>query len=156
MWPTVFFALALAAACGARPERARDSARAHNAGSPTVASQERLREMNLAAPTLVEPLGEQAAAARENRFVRVEVVNVVNAKRLPVTVRVDYAPATGKRVHLGSFSLFPSDRPGTFIVATQGRVNGGGAIVLSLEKPAAATASDTVRITIRPITFVNR
>ena len=156
MWLTVYFGLALAAACGARPEPARDSARTHGAGNSTVPSQERVREMNLGSPTLVEPLGANTAAAVENRFVRVEVVSVVNPKRLPVTVRVDYAPPSGNRVHLGSFSLFPSDRPGKFIVATQGRVSRGGAIVLSLEKPEAATPSDTVRIVIRPITLVNR
>ena len=112
--------------------------------------------LDLSSPTLVEPLGEQAAAARENKFVRLEVVNVVNPKRLPVTVRVDYAPPTGARVHLGSFSLFPSDRPGKFIVATQGRVSRGGAIVLTLEKPRSLAPSDTIRIAIRPITFESR
>jgi hypothetical protein len=121
-----------------------------------VTSQERPRVLDLTSPALVEPLGEQAGAVRENRFVRVEVVNVVNPRRLPVTVRVDYAPPTGDRVHLGSFSLFPSDQPGKFIVATQGRVSSGGAIVLTLEKPRSVVPSDTIRIAIRPITFVSR
>lgn len=156
MWHTFYFALALAAACGGRPGPARDSARTNNAGSSTMPPQERLREMNLVSPTLVEPLRDLPAASLENRFVHVEVVTVVNPRRLPVTVRVDYAPPTGNRVHLGSFSLFPSDRPGKFIVATQGRVSRDGSIVLSLEKPGAATPSDTVRIAIRPITLVNR
>ena len=156
MWLGVYLALALAASCGTRPETPRDSARTHSGGNTAVTSQERLQVLDLTAPELLEPLGEQAAAARENKFVRVEVVSVVNPKRLPVTVRVDYAPPTGDRVHLGSFSLFPSDRPGKFIVATQGRVSGGGAIVLTLEKPRPAAPSDTIRIAIRPLTFVNR
>ena len=157
MWLGVYLALALAASCGTRPETPRDSARTHSGGNTAVTSQERLRVLDLTSPALVEPLAEQeAAAARENKFVRVEVVHVLNPKRLPVTVRVDYAPPTGDRVHLGSFSLFPSDRPGTFIVATQGRVSGGGAIVLTLEKPRSVAPSDTIRIAIRPLTFVNR
>ncbi|HEX5409853.1 MAG TPA: hypothetical protein VFW89_08800 [Gemmatimonadaceae bacterium] len=62
----------------------------------------------------------------------------------------------GTGVNFGTFSLFPPDNPGTFIIATQSKLRGGGAIVLSLQRPEVVAPSDTVRIILRPIEFVNR
>lgn len=146
----------LSIACSRSPARGADSAASRIGDSISVPQQGSLLYLDLASPSLVEPIGADAAAARTNKFVRIAVDSVVNPKKLPVSVRVDYAPAAGDRVHLGSFSLYPSDRPGTFIVATQGKVKDAGAIVLTLERPREAAPSDSLRLGVRRVSFVSR
>ena len=65
-------------------------------------------------------------------FVQIRIVQVINPQRIGVLFEVAFLADGGARVRLGSFSLFPSDKPGQFIVATQHRVRSSGSIVVSL------------------------
>lgn len=148
-----------AASCGTRNTRAADtSAVAASAapGSAAMTTQERVGYLDLASPTLVRPLGAEGAGARESKFVQVDIDSAVNPKLYPVTIRVDYAPPSGPQVHLSSFSLFPANHPGRFIVATQGKLRPEGAVVLTLERPEKASPSDTVRVAVRSIALLAR
>jgi hypothetical protein len=100
---------------------------------------------------LSHALAAEGVLARDAKFVEVDVSSVVNPKRRTVTIAVDYAPPTGPRVHLGTFSLFPADNPGRFIVATQGKLRPEGSVMLTLQTPPNATIADTVRLVIRSI-----
>jgi hypothetical protein len=45
---------------------------------------------------------------------------------------VYYQPAGGQKIRLGTFSLYPADNPGKFIVPTQGQLTRDGSIIVSL------------------------
>ena len=111
-----------------------------------------LRYLDRGAPSIAEPI---AAAAPTRRFVRVEVADVVNPGKLALTFRLYYVPSADTKTYLGSFSLYPADNPGTFLVATQGKVGGVGAIVLSLTMTDGADLDQTIRVAIKTITLVD-
>jgi hypothetical protein len=56
---------------------------------------------------------------------------------------------------LGSFSLYPADNPGKFIVPTQGKVKDDGAIVLSMLILDKLNADDAVEVAVKAIRFVS-
>lgn len=80
------------------------------------------------------------------KFVEVEVVRVVNPKLHAISFEVFYESTDRERVLLGTFSLFPADNPGTFIVATQGKVKDKGNLILSLTVPESARDDDALRV----------
>ena len=88
------------------------------------------------------------------RFVQVEVTEVENRKKLPLSFEVRYQAKDNSRIYLGSFALFPADNPGKFIVATQGKVKGDGAIVLTMVISEKVDAEDVVRVAIKKIRLV--
>jgi hypothetical protein len=49
-----------------------------------------------------------------------------------LSFEVYYQPAGGEKIRLGTFSLYPADNPGKFIVPTQGHVNREGSIIVSV------------------------
>lgn len=75
------------------------------------------------------------ANAAQAKFVQVRVAHVENPARVALSFGVAYRSNRGEEIALGSFSLYPSDNPGTFIVPTQGKVRTGGSIVVRLESP---------------------
>jgi hypothetical protein len=83
-------------------------------------------------PSVTQPIKEKGETVANAKFVQVEVAEVRNPNRYALTFEVHYQPKDGPKVKLGSFSLFPADNPGTFIVATQGKVKQGGAIVITM------------------------
>ena len=87
----------------------------------------------------------RVAAARtgeSRKFVAVEIGAVDNPERHPLTFEVSFRPAGGTAVALGLFSLFPADNPGRFIVATHGRAQGEGEIVVTLRDEDGAVGGD--------------
>jgi len=85
------------------------------------------------------------------RFVQVEVTEVANRKKIPLSFEVRYQGKDDTRIYLGSFALYPPDNPGKFIVATQGKVKGDGAIVLTLVVSEKVDAEDIVKVGIKRI-----
>ena len=105
-------------------------------------------------PTLVQAIRSSDRAANF-KFVQVEVVEVQNPGGHAATFKVEYQNKAREKVFLGSFSLYPSDQPGKFIVATQGKVANDGAIVLSLIVPVDFKSGEVLRAGVRTIRFVN-
>jgi hypothetical protein len=97
---------------------------------------------------------EAADRAETTKLVRVEIVEVQNPKRYAATFRVEYQPKAGEKIFLGAFSLYPSDQPGTFTVATHGKVKSEGSIVVSLIIPENIRDSDILKVGVRKIQFV--
>ncbi|HEV7745273.1 MAG TPA: hypothetical protein VGO56_09795 [Pyrinomonadaceae bacterium] len=110
--------------------------------------------LDLDKPSIVQPIAPNDNA-EGSRFVKVEVTEVVNQKKHPVAFEVYYQAKTNERIYLGSFGLFPSDNPGKFIVATQGKLKNEGAIVLTLVKPAKVDPGDLLKVAVKKISFVN-
>jgi hypothetical protein len=88
------------------------------------------------------------------KFVQVEVTKVVNPKRYSLTFEVRYQLNGGESIYLGSFSPYPADNPGKFIVPTQGKVKNQGAIILSLVMQDKPDPKDTIQVAVKRIKFL--
>ncbi|MEP6569316.1 MAG: hypothetical protein ABJC10_06025 [Acidobacteriota bacterium] len=131
-----------------------NSNNSNSGNSSGISSAEKLQYLDLKEPSIVQPIDPKLEDVEGYKFVQVEVAEVVNPKSYTVIFQVDYRDKNNEKTHLGSFSLYPSDNPGRFIVATQGKVKSGGAIVLSLVVPDKLHASDTVRVGIKKIKLI--
>ena len=89
-----------------------------------------MQYLDSAHPSIVQPIAMTAVAAAS--FVRVEVARVENPGQYALSFDVDFRDADGKSARLGTFSLFPADNPGSFIVPVQHKLRAGGSIVVSL------------------------
>lgn len=112
------------------------------------------RMLSLSAPTLEQAIDSGAATASEWAFVRVVVAGVGNPERIPISFEVHFHARDGKKIYLGSFSLFPPDNPGTFIVATRGLLEAGGTVSVTLVALQPVSATQTVYACVGSITFI--
>ena len=119
-----------------------------------VTTGEKLYYLDLKNPSVVQPFDPKDDAFEGARFVQVEVVEVVNPKRHPVSFQLHYQTKPGERLYLGSFGLYPADNPGKFIVATQGKLKNEGAIELSLVVPENVASTDTLKVGVGKIRLV--
>jgi hypothetical protein len=103
--------------------------------------------------SIVQPIEPKDMVQEGCKFVQVELAKIVNPKMHSLTFEVRYQLGDEK-TYLGSFSPFPANNPGKFIVATQGKVKNRGAIILSLAIPDKVDANDTVQVTVKRMTFL--
>ena len=103
-------------------------------------------------PSVTQPVGR--GGPEGSKFVQVEVTEVLNPQKYPLTFEVRYQSKDNAKTYLGSFSLYPADKPGKFIVATQGKVKDEGAIILSLVVPAEVDTKDTIKVTVKKMNFL--
>ncbi|HEX3254058.1 MAG TPA: hypothetical protein VHS05_31775 [Pyrinomonadaceae bacterium] len=136
------------------PENANAPPSATTSSSPLnqKKSTETIYFLDLDKPELEQPIDPGDAIAK---FVQVEVTEVTNPQSRPAQFEVRYQPKEGERILLGSFSLYPPNKPGRFIVPTQGKVKGEGKLVLSLVKSDRMVAGDVVRVGVKKLKFVN-
>ncbi|HXI23509.1 MAG TPA: hypothetical protein VNG71_06515 [Pyrinomonadaceae bacterium] len=128
------------------PGRAEDKSTAENNGT--------LYHLDAKKPALVQPI-EAADRAQDSKFVQVEVVEVKNPKNLAATFKVEYQGKDQEKVFLGTFSLYPSDNPGKFIVATQGKLRNEGAVVLTLVIPDEFKSGDVFSLAVKRMKFLS-
>lgn len=107
--------------------------------------------LDLAHTTLTRAIDPGGASAEESRFVRVDVVDVVNPTTASLSFEVFFQPAGAPSIRLGTFSLFPADRPGTFIVATQGKVDRPGSLIVAMLVAEPVPAGVPLRVGIAGI-----
>src|SRR2546423_7456 len=132
-------------------------------GSPAMSSgksgedADSLYYLDLSHSSLIQAIDAKATGrAVVPKFLEVDVVEVTNPKKHLVTFDVSYEPPAAPRALLGSFSLYPADNPGKFLVPTQGRVREKGTIILSLTTPDRTDSHDTVRVAVRRPKLVNQ
>lgn len=116
-------------------------------------SDEPLYYLDLNKPQIEQPIEAGDREVERSKFVQIEVSEVNNPQKYPVKFEVSYQPKDGEKIFLGSFSLFPPNNPGKFIVPTQGKVRGEGKIVLSLVTSEQAKTDDTLRVGVKRIRF---
>jgi hypothetical protein len=122
----------------------------------TLASAD-MQMMDVAHPQLVHHVDDATGKLAMIDFVQVCVVEVINPQRIGVFFVVDFQPDGGKSLlHLGSFSLYPADHPGTFIVATKRQLTSAGSIVLSLRTTVARDPSAPLSVTVGAVTLIKR
>ena len=94
------------------------------------------------------------AAPEQQKFVEIEITEVINPKNHPLLFEVHYqSDKKEDPVFLGTFSLFPSHNPGRFIVATKGLLRADGNVILSLLEPEGSRKADELRISLEKIRF---
>ena len=91
----------------------------------------------------------------EQKFVQVQINQVDNPNLVRLSFVVHFEPDDGDSVTLGSFALFPPDNPGSFIVATQGKVNSDGRIIVSIKSLDDSSALQAVKVQIDSIKLVD-
>ena len=116
-------------------------------------SDEPLYYLDLNKPQIEQPIEPGDREVERSKFVQIEVSEVNNPQKYPVKFEVSYQPKDQEKIFLGSFSLFPPNNPGKFIVPTQGKVKGEGKIILSLVTSEQAKAADTLRVGVKRIRF---
>lgn len=89
-------------------------------------------ELDLTTLSVVHSIDPGIAAPQTKKFVQIEVTKVMNPKKVPLSFTVHYQPVEGEKIFLGTFSLFPPDNPGNFLIATQGKLQRGGVLIVSL------------------------
>jgi len=111
-------------------------------------------ELDPAHRTAVQIIGSEVTAPQTKKFVQIEVTEVINPRKIPLAFAVHFQPAQGEKFLLGTFSLFPPDNPGKFIVATRGKLRTGGSVVVSLVPLERVLGQDEVRVKLKHITFL--
>jgi len=130
---------------------------AYGDGNPVIegqkvgSSDDALYYLDINKPSIQQAIDPRSAGHESYKFVQVEVAEVTNPKKHPLTFEVRYQSKSNVTTYLGNFSLYPSDNPGKFIVATQGKVKDGGAIILSLVTPDKTDSRDTIRVAVRKL-----
>lgn len=109
------------------------------------------RVLDLAHPEFSQRIAEEHPAAFE--FVRLIVAEVQNPQRIGLIFDVAFVPENGSRVHLGSFSLYPPDNPGAFIVSTRHLINSSGFIEVSLHTATSVDPGTPLSVQMGAITL---
>lgn len=109
--------------------------------------------LDLTQRAAVKIIGADVVNARAMKFVQIEIAKVVNPAKLPLSFNVHYQPAQGDKILLGTFSLFPPDNPGTFIVATNGTLQNGGVVIVTLAPLQKTDEKTEIRVQIKRISF---
>lgn len=119
-------------------------------------SNDTLYYLDISKPSISQSIEPAKDDADEAKFVQVEVVEVLNPQKYSLSFEVRYQPRSNEEVYLGSFSLYPADNPGKFIVATQGKVKNEGVIVLSMVIADKVAPATPVRVGVKRIRFLKR
>lgn len=119
----------------------------------SAAEQEGPFRLDLENRSVTMPLGPGLADPASARFVEIEISEVQNPKKIRLTFEVHHQRDDRDQVLLGTFSLYPPDNPGKFIVGTRGRLRSGGTIVLSMVVLDKAGPEDTVQVTVKQISL---
>lgn len=132
--------LLLFAACNA----ANVTVAVNEANGDSGISQERYR-LDTKNRVLTQQLDETTLERTAHDLVEVEVLEVVNPEKGAVGFEVSYE--TGKeRKFIGTFALYPSDKPGKFILRTSGKLEQPGKLILTLTSPDPSTSTDRFHI----------
>ena len=111
--------------------------------------------LNLSRPVLSVPVAELDRSTGD-RFVFVDVAEIKNPDAFSLSFKVDYEPTEGEAIYLGSFAPFPADRPGRFIVPTQGLVRDRGRILVSLDLSDQEAVPEILEARIREMKLTDR
>ena len=105
-------------------------------------------------PSITQAI-EPTDRTQDCKFVQVEVVEVKNPKNFPVTFKVEYQ-SKQEKVFLGTFSLYPPNNPGRFIVPAKAKLGQEGAVVLTLIIPAEAQNDGNWKVVVNRLKFLTK
>ena len=93
--------------------------------------------------------------ARQKKFVQIRIDKVDNPGLMPLSFKVYFQIDDGSQIYLGSFAIYPPENPGTFIVATQGKISGPGKILVKLVPLASVSNEMRAKVVIGSIDLVD-
>ena len=93
------------------------------------------------------------ADIEKQKFVQIELTSIDNPDKKPLIFEVFFQPENGSRSFLGTFSPYPPDNPGKFIVPTKGLLRGGGSVILSMILPDSGEAKRPMKVEVNKFTF---
>ena len=111
--------------------------------------------LDLTNRSITQAIDDKVAAPHTRKFVKIDVSNVFNPYMIPLSFNVHYRTLQGEEHLLGTFSLFPPDNPGTFLVATQGHLKTGGAVIVSLVVLEQIDEKKKLRVQLKPLSFIH-
>jgi hypothetical protein len=149
------FSIVLSVSCSSRTLNLVNTDKRTRIDNHAAIKDDKLYYLDLKKPSIVQPIDAKSEGIERYKFVQVEVAEVINPKKYPVAFQVHYQTGNNERIYLGSFGLYPSDNPGKFIVATQGKLRNAGAIVLSLVVSENVDVTDTLRVGVKKLRLVN-
>ncbi len=91
-----------------------------------------MQYLDLEHPSIRQSLSATAGSLKRARFVEVDVSAVNNPKRYGLTFEVFFERDGAAPVRLGTFSLYPADNPGKFIVPASGKLTAPGSLIVSM------------------------
>ncbi len=109
--------------------------------------------LDLANRTASVPLGSELADPSAAKLVEIDVAEVSNPRRIGLSFEVRTMHQEGKPCFLGSFALFPPDRPGRFLVATRGSLRLGDVLEVSMVVLDEPSSDDRVRVGVKRISL---
>jgi hypothetical protein len=89
----------------------------------------------------------------KKKFVRITVTSIINPDMVPITFEL-YWQSEGKNELLGSVAPFPANNPGSFIIATAGKLRTKGRLELRLGLPSEFKNKNKLEVKIRKLEFV--
>lgn len=95
---------------------------------------------------------EQTDEVRKKKFVRITAREIINPVLVPVSFDL-YRISRGKTEFLGSVAPYPADNPGSFIIATSGRLATGDVLELRLTFPEDWNKKDRLEVKITWLAF---
>ncbi|WP_262245556.1 hypothetical protein [Parapedobacter soli] len=85
-----------------------------------------------------------------NKFVRVTVDSIFNPNVVAISFEL-YWHAAGRTQFLGAVAPFPADYPGSFIVATDGKLAGDGQLEFRLVLLDSRDKGAPLKVLVRPL-----
>lgn len=105
--------------------------------------------LDLRNPTLTQKIAPADKLNAACKFIQIEISKIDNPKQYAVQFKLYYVPINEEKVYLGSFSTYPADNPGKFIVATQGKVKDEGSLMLSMTLIDKPGPEDNVQVALK-------
>jgi hypothetical protein len=109
--------------------------------------------LDLADPTLAYPVQVDALAPERVKFIEIKLGELRNPGRVRLVFELSYQQPMGGTTLLGTFSPFPPDNPGTYLVATRGMLRAGGTILLTMVPLDQVGPGDRVQVAVEAISF---
>ncbi|HEV8270409.1 MAG TPA: hypothetical protein VGQ04_03830 [Chitinophagaceae bacterium] len=86
----------------------------------------------------------------KKKFVSITVANIINPDLVPITFEL-YWQSEGKNELLGSVAPFPANNPGSFLIATAGKLRTDGRLELRLGLPPEFKNKNKLEVKIRKL-----
>ena len=101
----------------------------------------------------VQSIGPEFHEAEKQKFVRIELSKVSNPQKSPILFEVYFQGENREKVLLGTFSPYPPDNTGTFIVPTKGQIRVPETLVLSMVLPKGTEGTYSINVQVKKFTF---
>ena len=120
--------------------------------SPVIASSYVINADNL---SVIYQVQHADIKPQHKKFVQIKIKRVINSSKIPLSFSVYRLPISAKKIFVGTFSLFPADNPGNFIVATQGKFQIDDRIVLALDAIETIDKNSDLQVIIDSISLID-